>query len=105
VLGRLIPCGIILVVRVRRTFAFVDLSGFTALTELEGDERATALLSAFRSMVRDICSRRGVRIAKWLGDGAMLVGVDTTPLVAACLELQVAVKSATQPIQPCRFSR
>jgi len=85
-------------VRVSRSFAFLDLSGFTALTELEGDERATALLSAFRSMVRDICSRRGVRIAKWLGDGAMLVGVDTTPLVATCLELQVAVKTATQPI-------
>ena len=76
--------------RVHRSFAFVDLSGFTALTEVEGDERAVAILSAFRSMVRDICSRRGVRIAKWLGDGAMLVGVDTTPLVAATLEMQLA---------------
>jgi adenylate cyclase len=86
-------------VRVSRSFAFLDLSGFTALTEIEGDERATALLSAFRSMVRDVCSRRGVRIAKWLGDGAMLVGVETTPLVATCLELQLSVQSATQPIR------
>ena len=49
-------------------------------------------------MVRDICSRRGVRVAKWLGDGAMLVGVETTPLVAATLEMQVAADRTEQPI-------
>lgn len=84
--------------RVHRSFAFIDLSGFTALTEVEGDERAVAILSRFRAMVRDICSRRGVRVAKWLGDGAMLVGVDTTPLVAATLEMQVAAARTEQPI-------
>ena len=84
--------------RVFRSFAFIDLSGFTALTEIDGDERAVAILSTFRSMVRDICSRRGVRIAKWLGDGAMLVGVETTPLIAATLEMQVAVRRADQAI-------
>ena len=84
--------------RILRSFAFIDLSGFTALTETEGDERAVSVLSAFRSMVRDICSRRGVRIAKWLGDGAMLVGVDTTPVVAATLEMQVGIRKIDQPI-------
>ena len=62
--------------RVHRSFAFVDVSGFTAMTEMEGDERAVDVLTAFRSLLRDICSRRGVRIAKWLGDGVMLVCVD-----------------------------
>jgi len=85
-------------VRVHRSFAFVDLSGFTALTEVEGDERAVAILSTFRSLVRDICSRRGVRIAKWLGDGAMLVGVDTTPLVATTLEIQLASSRGGVPV-------
>ncbi len=84
--------------RVHRSFAFIDLSGFTALTEVEGDERAVAILSTFRSTVRDICSRRGVRVAKWLGDGAMLVGVETTPLVAATLELQFASRRSANPI-------
>ncbi len=84
--------------RVHRTFAFIDLSGFTALTEVEGDERAVSILSTFRSTVRDICSRRGVRVAKWLGDGAMLVGVETTPLVAATLELQFASRGSADPI-------
>jgi class 3 adenylate cyclase len=85
-------------VRVRRTFAFVDLSGFTALTETEGDERAVSVLAVFRSTLRDICSRRAVRIAKWLGDGAMLVSVESKPLVAATLEMKFAAESAPEPI-------
>ena len=40
-------------VRVERSFAFVDVSGFTALTELEGDERAVDVLTAFRALLRD----------------------------------------------------
>ena len=43
-------------VRVHRSFAFVDVSGFTALTELEGDERAVDVLTAFRALLRDICA-------------------------------------------------
>jgi adenylate cyclase len=85
-------------VRVRRTFAFVDLSGFTALTEAEGDERAVTLLAVFRSTLREICSRRAVRIAKWLGDGAMLVSVESKPLMAATLEMKFAADSSPQPI-------
>jgi adenylate cyclase len=85
-------------VRVRRTFAFVDLSGFTALTEAEGDERAVSVLGVFRSTLRVICSRRAVRIAKWLGDGAMLVSVDSKPLVAAALEMKFVADSSPEPV-------
>jgi adenylate cyclase len=46
--------------------------------------------------VRDICSRRAVRIAKWLGDGAMLVSVETTPVLCAALELQF--RSISTPV-------
>ena len=74
--------------RVQRTFAFLDLSGFTALTATRGDERAVDVLTEFRNSVRQVCSRRGVRIAKWLGDGAMLVAVDPRPALEAVLELQ-----------------
>jgi class 3 adenylate cyclase len=75
-------------VRVRRSFAFVDLCGFTALTSEQGDEHAVTNLAAFRLAVRETCSRRGVRIAKWLGDGAMLVCVEAEPLVGAVIELE-----------------
>jgi adenylate cyclase len=83
-------------VRVTRSFCFVDLSGFTAMTEASGDEQAVSVLTGFRAAVRDTCSRRGVRIAKWLGDGAMLVCVETTPIVAAALEL--LLRSGTKPV-------
>lgn len=74
--------------RVRRSFAFIDLCGFTALTSEEGDENAVANLAGFRLAVRETCSRRGVRVAKWLGDGAMLVCVETPPLIGALIELE-----------------
>jgi len=85
-------------VRVERSFAFVDVSGFTAMTEVEGDEHAVDVLTAFRSLLRDVCSRRGVRIAKWLGDGAMLVCVNTRPLLEAILELHHVVDEISGPI-------
>src|ERR1700743_506248 len=87
--------------RVHRSFAFVDVSGFTAMTEMEGDERAVDVLTAFRSLLRDICSRRGVRIAKWLGDGAMLVGVDPSPLLGAMLEMHWAIEGRRTPSERC----
>lgn len=92
--------------RVERTFAFLDLAGFTALTETEGDQRAVAVLGVFRAALRDICSRRGVRIAKWLGDGAMLVSVETTPLIAATLEMRTAIDAAPEDISvKCGITR
>jgi adenylate cyclase len=86
-------------VRVHRSFAFVDVSGFTTLTELEGDEHAVEVLTAFRSLLREICARRGVRIAKWLCDGVMLVCVETRPLLATILELHYVVCEVVGPVQ------
>jgi adenylate cyclase len=85
-------------VRVRRSFAFVDVKGFTALTEHEGDERAVEVLTGFRSLLRDICARRSVRIAKWLGDGAMLVCVEVQPLLEAIIELHHVASAASGPV-------
>jgi class 3 adenylate cyclase len=74
-------------VRVPRSFAFVDLSGFTRFTDLHGDDEAVSVLSQFRAEVRSITSDVGVRVAKWLGDGAMFVAVDCAALVEATIEL------------------
>ena len=68
------------------------------MTLAEGDERAVAILSVFRTTLRGICSRRAVRIAKWLGDGAMLVSVQPKPLVEAALEIKFAAESEPEPI-------
>ncbi len=82
-----------------RSFAFVDVTGFTALTEIEGDERAVDVLTAFRSLLREVCARRGVRIAKWLGDGVMLVCVTTRPLLETVLELHHVVTETSWPVE------
>ncbi len=93
-------CATIGGMRVHRSFAFVDVTGFTALTEREGDEHAVTVLAAFRAVLRDICARRSVRIAKWLGDGAMLVCVETMPLLAAVLELHHWTAEGSRPSPP-----
>lgn len=46
-----------------------------------------AELIALRNTVRTVASRAGVRVDKWLGDGVMLVGVDTEPLVDAVVAI------------------
>ncbi len=73
--------------RVERTFAFIDLSGFTALTDQAGDTEAVSVLACFRATVRQVSSERAVRVAKWLGDGAMLVSVTREPLVEAIIDM------------------
>jgi hypothetical protein len=72
-----------------RWFAFVDVCGFTSFTERHGTPAALEVLTRFRSAVRGVTGRRGVRVLKWLGDGAMLVGVEPGPVIAAVCELSL----------------
>jgi class 3 adenylate cyclase len=74
-------------IELERTFAFVDICGFTALTEQYGPRRSVQALTMFRSLVKEVAGRRGIRVAKWLGDGALLVGVLPGPTVATVAEL------------------
>src|SRR4051794_2916983 len=62
--------------RVTRTFCFLDLCGFTSFTDEHGDEEAVAVLGHLRAVLRAEAENCGVRVTKWLGDGAMLSGVD-----------------------------
>jgi adenylate cyclase len=83
--GRLRPVATdeIAAARVIRSFAFIDLSGFTNFVDRNGDQAALRELSLLRSTIRDVAARHAVRVDKWLGDGAMLVGVEPEPLVSA----------------------
>jgi adenylate cyclase len=85
---------------VRRYFAFVDLCGFTAVTDEEGVEQAVVALSTFRAVVREQAGWRGVRVAKWLGDGVMLVATEARPLVDAVLRMEQALdqRGCTLPV-------
>lgn len=77
--------------RVQRTFAFVDLCGFTDFADDRGDDEAADVLHLLRASLRESATNHGVRVDKWLGDGAMLVGVETPALLAAVVEAKWAL--------------
>jgi len=84
--------------RVPRTFVFVDISGFTNFTTSQGDDAAGRLLSAWRTVTRDVASETGVRIAKWLGDGCMVVAVQQHDAIIFAMELQKRSGAACAPL-------
>ncbi len=83
--------------RVLRSFAFLDLCGFTAYIDERGDEDAVQALSAMRAAIRSAAEEHGVRVAKWLGDGAMLVGVEHGPLTQCALAIQAEMPAGPSP--------
>ena len=87
-----------IVMRVPRTFVFVDLSGFTNYTAAFGDDAAGRILSTFRTIVRTVASERGVRIAKWLGDGCMVVAVEQDDAIAFVLDLEQRATDVCAPL-------
>jgi class 3 adenylate cyclase len=86
-------------VRVERWFAFVDLSGFTSFGDEFGDDESVRVLTLFRSGVRNVATDFGVRIAKWLGDGCMLVSVEPGQLVAAVCKLEELTRELELPLE------
>jgi len=54
------------------TFLFADLVGFTALAELEGDDRALEVALALQRRVRDLLAPHNAEQVKGTGDGMML---------------------------------
>ena len=86
------------VTRVERTFGFLDISRFTAYTDQRGDAAAVRALADFRMVIRDVSSRSGVRVDKWLGDGAMFVSVETEPMVLAVLGIEERLAEIDFPL-------
>ncbi len=84
--------------RVDRWFAFVDLSGFTSFGDEFGDEASVRVLTVFRAAVRQVATDFGVRIAKWLGDGCMIVSVDPAQLVASVCKLESMAHELELPL-------
>jgi class 3 adenylate cyclase len=76
---------------------FLDLSGYTRVTEERGDEEAAALASRLSDIVQQ--SSRGHRgeAVKWLGDGVMFRFRDPNGAVVAALEMVEEVPSAGLP--------
>jgi adenylate cyclase len=51
--------------------AFLDLTGYTALTEERGDEAGADLADRLATLVNEAAEAHGGRPVKWLGDGVM----------------------------------
>ena len=66
---------------------FVDLTGYTRLTEERGDEAAAQVAGRLAALVNDISRRRGGRPIRWLGDGGMFYFREPATAVVAGLDL------------------
>lgn len=76
---------------------FVDLSGYTRLTEEHGDERAADLATAHAALVQRTARRYGGQAVKFLGDGVIFLFKSASDGVGAALEAVRAVKPAGLP--------
>ena len=76
-----------LIQTVSTTFLFADIAGFTALTEVHGDEEAAALVAEFDAAVRDELAASGGSHVKSIGDAVMLAVPE--PAAAVLLGLRI----------------
>ena len=66
---------------------FLDITGYTRLTQERGDEAAAGLADELGRLVQRASIKHGGRAVKWLGDGVMLHFPDPGPGVTAALEM------------------
>ena len=95
--GALDRAGLREKIRITPAICFVDLSGFTDLTERRGDAAAADTASRMAPLVRRTVERHGGKVVKWLGDGVMLYFGRAEDAVAAALEIVDAVTDAGLP--------
>ncbi|HEV2825522.1 MAG TPA: adenylate/guanylate cyclase domain-containing protein [Actinomycetota bacterium] len=66
---------------------FLDLTGYTRLTEERGDEAAADLAARLAGLVRRSAQEHGGTPVKWLGDGVMFYFREPAAAVLAAVEL------------------
>jgi adenylate cyclase len=79
---------------------FLDLTGYTRLTEERGDEAAAELAETLAALVRRRSQEHAGRPVKWLGDGVMFYFPDPGEGVLAALDMVDGV--ATKALPPAR---
>jgi len=66
---------------------FLDLVGYTRLTEERGDAAAAELAAALAGVVQGVSQHHGGRPVKWLGDGVMFYFPDPAAGVVSAIEM------------------
>ena len=69
------------------TFLFADLSGFTALTEVHGDEEAADLAAGFFGEARAVLAVHGGEEVKTVGDAVMIRCDSAADVIALALRM------------------
>ena len=95
--GGLDRAGLRAKMRITPAICFMDISGFTDLTEQRGDEAAADLASRMAPLVRRTTERHGGKVVKYLGDGVMLYFGSADDAVLAALEMVDATAEAGLP--------
>lgn len=70
-----------------RSIAFVDLAGFTALTETHGDQAAVALIDTYTAMAATAVGGTDAEVVKTIGDAVMLAAATPGGVIAAVAAL------------------
>lgn len=76
---------------------FLDITGYTRMTQERGDAAAAALAETLSRLVQRTSVRHGGRPVKWLGDGVMFWFRDPGPGVVAALDMVEGVVEAGLP--------
>jgi adenylate cyclase len=80
--------------------SFLDITGYTRLTEERGDEAAADLAATLATLVRGSSHQHGGQPVKWLGDGVMFYFPDPGQSVLSALDMVEGV--AAQALPPAR---
>jgi adenylate cyclase len=76
---------------------FLDITGYTRLTQERGDESAAELAAQLNRLVHRVSVQKGGRPVKWLGDGVMFYFPQPGPGVLAALDMADGVADAGLP--------
>jgi adenylate cyclase len=76
---------------------FLDITGYTQLTQERGDDEAADLASKVARLAERCSVRRGGKTIKWLGDGVMFYFDDPGQAVRAALEMVDGLAAAGLP--------
>ena len=76
---------------------FLDITGYTRLTQERGDDAAADLATTLARLVQRSSVQHGGKPIKWLGDGVMFYFPDPGPGVRAALEMVEGLAAAGLP--------
>jgi adenylate cyclase len=76
---------------------FLDITGYTRLTQERGDDAAANLAATVARLVQRSSVQHGGKPIKWLGDGVMFYFTDPGPGVRAALEMVDGLATAGLP--------